>query len=169
MGPVAAIGSGLGLTFVVSDVATRSEFWWFAAVLAATASVMHYLDGFVWGWTLKDGPEAHIFLHAVIILSALPLATAAIRRMQDVGLNGAFVFLPLLAEVVRNNAHSMMFDWFRLKGIRIGDPESENWMRSVTNLSDLLIPLSWGTVFLLLLLPGQFADRLPRTPAPNLR
>ncbi|MEM6590106.1 MAG: DUF805 domain-containing protein [Pseudomonadota bacterium] len=167
MGPVAAITSAFRQTFVVSGVATRAEFWWFAGLCAAVASAMHYLDSQLWGWTFKDGAEAHILFYAFVILFSLPLATAAIRRMQDVGFNGTLVFLPLLAEVVRSNAHSMMFDWFRLTDIRIGHPESENWVRTVTDLTDWLIPLSWGAVGVLALLPSKFAARFSKNSGPN--
>lgn len=94
MTPVDATRTCLRKTFVFHGRATRAEFWWFSgAVVLAFAGAL-IADRLLFPVLFMRGilPLAT----AVFALTAIPMLSAGWRRMQDTGLPGHQLLLPLL-------------------------------------------------------------------------
>lgn len=75
-----------------SGRASRPEFWYFAAIFSC-AFVLAF-----WNMARVNGPinsELQVFSLTLLVLGT-PLASAAIRRLHDIGKSGALAIVPIL-------------------------------------------------------------------------
>lgn len=107
--PQAAPGVALGRfwrrALVFSGRASRSEFWWAAALNVAIVYVLStvaYLSGSAPGWDLLSGPLLSMaFLYSLAAI--LPAISVLVRRLHDSGSSGLvalFSLVPYLGTVV---------------------------------------------------------------------
>jgi uncharacterized membrane protein YhaH (DUF805 family) len=81
--------------FAFDGRATRAEFWWFSG-----AVVLGFCAGLLLDWLLFPVAMMRGVLPlttSVFVLTAIPMLSSGWRRMQDVGLPGHQLLLPLLA------------------------------------------------------------------------
>ena len=94
MGPRAAIIAGVRNSMRFSGRTTRSDFWWFAPVAIVPPIVavqqIDWSQVEIWGiWRLL-----------VVMCCALPLLSAASRRLQDTGEDGHQAIYPFMPFIV---------------------------------------------------------------------
>jgi len=90
-GPVDAVCTCLIKFFDFRGRASRSEFWWFFAVFIAINSMSSkYIAKFiiVTHWPISLWAATYLFVHIAI---RLPLWSAAVRRLHDIGRTGWWV------------------------------------------------------------------------------
>ena len=97
MTPTTAIQTCFRKYVTVSGRAGRSEFIWFTLFCVAVFAVLYYVEGQIWGWSLKNGTNSGILTALFHLIIALPFLTVMIRRTQDFGMHPAVVFLPDIA------------------------------------------------------------------------
>ncbi len=101
-----AIGTCLRKYATFSGRASRPEYWWFVAFVAAGCLVASTLDNAIFGSPLlaaipgrvavsDSSPLAALFATAMF----LPALAAAWRRMHDTGRSGLFVFYPFIVMI----------------------------------------------------------------------
>ena len=94
MNMLEAVKSGLTKAFSIKGRARRSEYWWFYLATAIVSGVLSLIGvglGFIpmVGWVLD------IFVGLAVLALNVPLITAGIRRLHDVGKSGWWMLLLL--------------------------------------------------------------------------
>jgi uncharacterized membrane protein YhaH (DUF805 family) len=91
MGPAQAIRTGLAKSFQFSGRASRSEFWWFALIMAPVIGFGSIVLSSV-SFSAVESRE-YAFLLSFVLRSILfiPLLAAVSRRAQDAGVRSGWV------------------------------------------------------------------------------
>ena len=73
--------------FVIQGRASKSEFWWFQLLWTASFFIM---------FIFQESEPLMYFFFGIIIIIAIPLFTAGVRRLHDTGKSGFYYFWSLV-------------------------------------------------------------------------
>jgi len=81
-------------SFTIKGRACRSEYWWFQLLWSVCYFLLLLLSPAAEGSAIIDA--VFWMIVGVMIISIIPLFTAAIRRLHDVDKSGAFLFFSII-------------------------------------------------------------------------